>query len=693
MSGRAAPHHLWVRFDRHVDPAELPALLSGVDLPAPLLPPVDAHRRRGPFTATGALVRQLAPGASAELVERHQVELLSVAPELRSVVAVPRETLTSLAIPAERTRFYAAVRTQRLGHGVVEFVHARLRELGAGPRCLVVRVVDADRTDLEFLVALVRRTDPARLAVVVCDSGTDPGEPLEAVLADHAERLDIAAPAPAQSGMDDLAAAAAYVAGDCTVDLPEFVDAYARIPAEARAELHDRRADELAEAGEPSAALGALPFHREHGSDSRGAGVRALDEAINHCVDMGFYHATIDLGRRGRALVDPVGSFGLWWMFSTKVTTSLMMLRRTEEAEDIYDELVASSEAPRAHMQAAYARAMIHTRHRDRRDHIRAKGLVKQAIAFSRLMPDDSDDHVFSTVFHQNGLALVEMHLGELEEALRLVTEGAEWLDRTIGPDDHALHRSVLLHNRAQLLARLGRAEEALTHLDRVIAIDPNHPDYHLDRGNLLHTLGRDAEAMADYDRAARLGPPFPEAHYNRADLLLEHDEVDAALAALDYVLELDPDMVDALVNRAGIHLDRDDLAAAAADAHRGLSLDPDNAHLHLVLAQVHAAGDPTAALAAFDRALAADPELVAALVGRAALLHELGDPSAALRDLDRAVGLAPEDPTVRYNRAVLHEAASRWDAALRDLAVAAESAPDDEDVSSAVERCRAAAG
>lgn len=649
-----------------------------------------ARRLRGPFTAAGQLVLALAPGASGALLERHQVELLSVAPELRGELGAPRETLTSLAVPSERTRFYAGVRTERLGHGVVEFVHARLRERGCGPRSLVVRLSDADHTDLEFLAALVRRTDPALLSVVICDDGTDPGAPLSAVLREHAEETAVPAALPAPLGLDDIAAATRYVESDCTADRPELVAAYEGLPAATRAGLHDRRADALGALGERAPVLGAIPFHRERGEDPGGLGLATLEKALNRCLDMGFYHATIDLSQRGRALIDPAAAFTTWWVFTTKMTTSLMMLRRADEAEVFYEELIAATESPRGHMQASYARAMIHTRHRDRRDHVRAKGLIKQAIAFSRLLADDTDASVFTTVFHQNGLALVEMHLGHLEEALRLVTEGAEWLDRTIAPGAHALHRSVLVHNRSQLLAKLGRTEEALACLDQVIAADPHHPDYHLDRGNLCHALGRDEEALADYDTAIRIGPPFPEAQYNRAELLIEQDETDAALAVLGYVLELDPELVDARVNRAGLLLDRGDLEAARADAEHGLAIEPDNAHLHLVVAQILAeTGDRAAAGAAFDCALELDPDSIGALAGRAALAHEAGEFAAALADLDRAVRLAPGDPAVRFNRAMVHEAASRWADAVADLLVAEESAPEDEDITSALDRCR----
>ena len=116
-------------------------MLDRLRLPDRLVPTIDAHRHhRGPYTAAGTLVRALAPNvveSDTELVRRHDIELLSIAPELHSVVPNSRETLTSMALPKERTRFYAMLRTRRISNGVVEFVTRRLPP-GDGPWVLVV---------------------------------------------------------------------------------------------------------------------------------------------------------------------------------------------------------------------------------------------------------------------------------------------------------------------------------------------------------------------------------------------------------------------------------------------------------------------------------------------------------------------------------------------------------------------------
>ena len=653
----------------------------------PSLATVTAHRsHRGPFTAAGAVVRAVVPEALTrwpDLVERHVVELLSVAPELREVVPASRETLTSLAVPTERTRFYSRLRAGRLGHGVVEFLRDHLRRLDAGPLALVVLDAhEADPTDVEFLAALLRRVDPALLTVTVAAAG-----PVDDLLRVALEAHAVALPSPIAEREPVADGVAQYVASDCTDEL--HADAYDSAPVDVRERLHDERRAELVASGEFSWRLGAIPLHAERGSDAV-EGVRAVREALDYCVDMGFYHATIHFGQRGRALVDWAADVGSWWQFTTKMTVSLVALGRPAEAEALYAEAMASTDNPRVHMQAAYATGMIYTRHNlaEDRDHRRAKALLNQAIAFATLL-FDGKERAFRVVFNRNGLALVESHLGNLPEALRLVTEGLSLLDAELELHEHQLHRSVLMHNRAQVLMGLGRCEEALAGFDAVIAVDPNYPDYHLDRGNALHRLGRDDEALESYRTAIRLGPPFPEALYNCAELHLDAGDTEAAREALDHVLELDPTLVDAYVNRAGLHLEDGDADAALHDAEAGLRVDPDNPLLHCAAGQAHAErGEPALAAASLDRALALAPTLGTALAARAALAHEEGDGPTALHMLGAAIAADPADPALRYNRAFVHQDLGDWDQALADLRAAAELAPDDEEITEALTHC-----
>ncbi|MGW3208966.1 tetratricopeptide repeat protein [Streptomyces sp. NPDC001135] len=693
----APPAHLGLRGGTRRDRA---AALDGLALPPLLLPPVDAHRRlRGPYTAAGTVVRALVPdvlAADPELVRRHDIELLSVAPELAAIVPNSRETLTSMALPAERTRFYARLRTRRIANGLVEFVRDALPALGHdGPRRLVVENAEhAETTDEEFLAALVRRVDPGTLTVVLCGAHTpDPDGVLAPALDRHTTAVSVTPTesAPA-SGMGEPAWC--WVASDGLLDGPDGTaarTAYDALPAAERAALHDRRAAQLRRTEELSLTLGALPYHLERGSDPVGEAVPVLWAASDHCLVNGFYTAVVDYGRRGQSLVDGRENTAQWWKFGVQLGLALSMLGRTKEAEAVYDEARLLSTDPAVHMACAYSTAMLYTRHNDPadRDEKKAKSLLNGAIATAALL-HDRVEQAFQSAFYKNGRALVEVNLGDPEEALRLVTECIDDLDRRLTPDEHRLHRSVLKNNRARVYAGLGRLDEALADYAVVIGQDPNHAEHYLERGNLLRRLGRGDEALADYSRALSLSPPFPEIYYNRGDLRLSEGDAAGALADFSYVIEQDPEFVDAYVNRAGIHLEAGNLSAALEDARAGLRLDPANAHLHTAMGQALAEdGELAEAEAAYDRALDADTTLVSALSGRAGVRYEAGRLPDALDDLCRAVELDPKDAALRYNRAFLYQESGRRREALEDLELAVVLDPEDAEIAEALAALR----
>ncbi len=687
--------HRWIRAARQRDRRRL--LAAGVDVP--VLAELDAHRRlRGPYTAAGTLLRAIVPAAlerRPDLVSRHEIELLSVAHELRELVPVTRETLTSLAVPSERTRFYSRLRTLRHAHGIAEFLNAWLRELGDGTRCLLVENLhEADQTDREFFAVLLRRADPALLRLRLATATDTVEEPAgvlavplepalrrfaipveEPLLSDEVEPVAGPADAVGETGRVELARA--YVWGDCVDDDPAVRDAYAALEPELRATLHDERADELIRSGEWSLRLGAIPMHRERGGASRQAGVDALREALEYCVNMGFYHATIDYGWRGRALVDWTEQMDQWWAFTTKTTTSLLALTRPLEALELYDEARAHTDNSMVHMQAAYATSMIYTRHLEtgERDHRRARAWSNAAIAYARLLPD-LRERAAHLVFNRNGLALVAMHEGRLEEALQLVNAGLAELDRALDAGQHKLHRSVLRHNRSQLLAALGRHREALVELEAVISADPDYAEYQLDRGTLLRRTGRTEEALASYEEALRLSPPFQEVYYNRADTLLELGDTDAALAGFGYVLELDPDHLDARINRAGLRYALDDVEGAWADVRAGLERAPGNAHLLCVRGQLELVDDPDLARETLTTVLAGAPELAAAWAARGLAAYQTGDLPAALADLGRAIEL-DDNSANRFNRGMALVDAGRPEEALADLTLVVEADDD----------------
>ena len=666
-------HHLWIVGATAASrQAALPTIVTIV---------VDAHRRhRGPYTGAGDLVRTVVPAARErwpEIVDRHDVGILAVAPELRTLVPSMHETLTSLAPGEERTRFYPRARTARTAHDLTELL-MELAAVGEPVNDVFFdRVDEADATDIELIGILLRRLDPALVRVAVGTTTADVPEELAQALAHYGEQI-VAPPAPPASFPGNLAAL--FVESDCTSDEPVLRAAYEALPPSQRAVLHDARAADLAGRDELSLHLGAIPFHLEHGSD-RDTARSALLAALEHCVRMGFYEAVLDLGARCRAFVDWDRDPAEAWRVTAKVATALVVLERPGEAEALYDEACERTSLPSVHMQAAYGRAMLLTRfYTDAaKDHRRAKAWVNTAVALASQMPD-AERRAFNTTFNENGLALIEMHLGDLEAALRLVTDGLERLQRELGPDLQTLHRSVLRYNRAQLLARLRVSDEAIAEYTRCIEIDPHHSEYWFERAGLYRRVGRIEEALADYGAAIRESAPYPEPHYNRADLLVELGDTAGALADYSYAIELDPDLVAAYVNRASLLLSGGDGEGAARDIAAGLARHPSSVHLH-VLAGLLAmeTGEASVARDELDAALDIDPTLTEALTNRAVLLYEAGDIEAAVRDLDRSLELT-DDPAVRSNRAVAYEHLGRWAEAADDYDRAAAISNDDNE-------------
>ncbi|MFG2877842.1 tetratricopeptide repeat protein [Streptomyces sp. NPDC048337] len=698
MSG----HH-WISAPHRPERAKR---LAGLTLP-PLLASVDAHRRlRGPYTAAGTLLRLVAPAALArrpELAGRHYIELQESTPELAPLVPPITHHLEEQSTVGEVSRYPARLHSLRVAHGIVDFLLAALTDAAQGPRTLVVdNVQHADVTDQEFLAAALRRIPPELLTLVLCTGTAElldpPGFPsvsLPDALAAYTTRTAADGPAAPAGGEAGPEAARRYVDGDCSDDDPAVIAAYEALPEAERTALHDARAAELAERAEerePSLRLGALPYHLVRGSDPDGAGVEALRTAMLRCKYLGFYHLAAELGDEGRGLVDPAERPDLWWIFIRESCVCLAAAGRPDESAVLQEEARMATLSPTHHMKLAYEIGMLHARHypEERRDPRRARAWVNTAIAIADLLPDPKE-RAFYSVFNRNGLALVEVRDGRPDEALRLLDQGIERLDRELGLGERTWHRVGLRYNRAQVNSMAGRLEAALEDYGGIMDADDDFADHYFNRGNILRKLGRLEEAIADYERALSLEPPFPEAYYNRGDARLELGDTEGALADFTRTLELDPDNQEALLARAGLLADLGEPEAALADVAAGLVLAPDHAHLLCLRGRLLAeAGRAKEAAESLASALASDPGLAEAWAVKGELAYVEGDPETAVADFDRAIELA-DRAEFRFNRAVVHEAAGRFAEAAADFD-AVYAATGDPEASERRDTCRSAA-
>jgi tetratricopeptide (TPR) repeat protein len=634
------------------------------------------HRHlRGPYTGVDTVLRAVLPDAAArwpELVEFHRVELLHGMPELSELIGPAPVMLATSAPYAQRTRFYQLTMLRSVNHGIVTFLRAySAARIAAGddPLTLVFEdVQEADYTTAEMIALLVRRCTPATLRVLV---GHGPGEllpELARVLDRHTVSVDAPTLDRPEESRSTAELVAAYVRSDGTSDDPAELAAYQAAEPDAVARLHDERADELAALPGGGNPVGAIPYHREHGTDPAGAGAGALMSAMQFCVETGCSAAIVEYGRRGRAVVDPVAQRMDYCNFTLQVMYASVDMGELTESIELCMELRRRYTMPKVQMVTSYAIAMIYTRFMVPRDHELALAWQNNAIALAALLPDPEERRV-QIGFQDNGLALVEMHRGQLDHALELVESGIARLDRELTTDEWALHRTQLLFNRARLLVAMRRPDDAYADFTLLIELDPYFTDYLTERAKVSRRRGELAAALADYDRAVALAPPFPEIYYTRATARLEAGDVAGALADFDYVLDLEPDDVDTRVSRAELYVELGRSADAEQDVLAGLAESPDEPRLLCMLGSIALEADEfERALTHLDAALARDGDYPAALVNRAVARYRLDRLPAAVADLTRVLELVGNDPDVLLNRGLAYHAQERFDLAVRDF-------------------------
>ncbi|MGO9243786.1 MAG: tetratricopeptide repeat protein [Verrucomicrobiia bacterium] len=149
-------------------------------------------------------------------------------------------------------------------------------------------------------------------------------------------------------------------------------------------------------------------------------------------------------------------------------------------------------------------------------------------------------------------------------------------------PDDPAAHVTF-----AQLLADMGRRDEAITHYQQALRLDPSNATAHYNLANLLAEYGRNDEALAHYTAAARLAPNDPRIQINLGNLFLKQAHWDQAIAAYADALRVDPNAFEAHNNIAIALANRGDLAQATAHFREAARLSPQQPEIHSELAEI----------------------------------------------------------------------------------------------------------
>jgi tetratricopeptide (TPR) repeat protein len=566
-----------------------------------------------------------------ELIDTHSYNLAFLFPQLRRERPIRNESLTELSAPVERTRNFAMDRGHRVVHGLIDLMtqwHGLQRESR-----LVLACDSLDRLGvigIRFFTELLRRRGTAlRLTMAVAtDPGAQPREPMlrrfSPLIAWRAQ-LDLLPDPPTPVAQDEEERAAQELEGRAMSDpielqetLPLLVNAWTRAGRDDRALLWR------------AVSLGVYN-HQGFYEDARrfcSAVESGLDRILEKQWELPFWEVTR-------------------WNLVGNLFGCYIAVGETQKALHIVrDEALAKIDDPSDRPRVLYVMAMLHGRYLQPPDLTAAEDFLLEGLSVLASGAVPSPETYFLTTFLENGLAFIRYRQGRSEEAIELCRHGYQRLEEQLPGSAHALHKSVLLYNTAQVYNRLGLHEDAIRYYTDAIAMDPNYSEYYNERGSAHLQLGRFEEAVADYQRAIERSSPYSEVWINLGQVLNLMQRYAEAAEAFSTAIDIDPGHAMAFVGRAQSLEALGRTGEAAADYESALGLDSRQPLVWANLATLHFEG---------------------------------GEGERAVAELETAINLAPDVPDLHFNYAHALSSLGRTAAAAAALATYEELQPQAE--------------
>ncbi len=574
-----------------------------------------AHDEGGPWAGVKDLLQDIVAEVqihAADLIIKHDYELVSVLPALLRSISVRRPTLTDKAELLERVRLYPSDRAFRIVHGLIDFLSTWHHLCNGSP--LVIACDDYDYTGVlvqHFFVELMRRrAQYLNLTLLIATdlgSGEIVAEKFDTKFLGACVRLNLSSASitpVSEQEMTHLAQELEHQVGEDEIQIE------LNLPQLIRYWLLSNQPEK------------ALKYQLE---------------ACFICTRRGFYEDGLVYGEAALAQLERYCPEDIQKRFIlySKLYGCYATLKRPLQALQVIETAITKLDVPEYLFQSYYMIAMLYARHLPNRDLAKAEEYLQRGLEELARANLPKHTKLFYTAFNQNGLALIRHRQGRFQEAVELCRSYYEQLNTQLKPDEHLLHRSVLLYNIAQIYASIEPYEEAITYFTNAIAIDPNYSEYYNERGNVYVKMGYLEKALNDYLKAIELSPPYSEVWSNLGRCYRMIGQTLKAIDAYSTSLDLDPKQFSVWVARA---------------------------EAFEILEQ------PDAALINYNAALALDGNQPLVLGNRAILHYEAARYQESLADLEQAIALSPETPDLYQNRAVALTALGRLEEAARDL-------------------------
>ena len=282
--------------------------------------------------------------------------------------------------------------------------------------------------------------------------------------------------------------------------------------------------------------------------------------------------------------------------------------------------------------------------------------------------------------------------LAEAQWAMYLQTRDRQWAQRAVASTQTAVQlgpeRPSVLYTAALTYFQGGRYDDALTEVDRALALQPTYEDAIRLRARILMRRGRIDEGLADFNRVAAIRPSSVSLHTDMGLALYTASRYADALRSFEKAIALSPSSSVSLARAGAASQMLGDNTKALDYYERANAIQPRAETFSSMGTIYYSLGDYAKAAAAYEGAVLIRP--------LGAITHRnLGDAYARLgrkQDAQRAyreairlaegeVSVSPGDARVIARLAVYHAKAGDDAAARRSLAAAEKLAPADEQV------------
>jgi len=209
----------------------------------------------------------------------------------------------------------------------------------------------------------------------------------------------------------------------------------------------------------------------------------------------------------------------------------------------------------------------------------------------------------------------------------------------------------VAENNLGNVLLDKGQVDEAMTHYQKALELQPRYADACNNLGSALLEKNRVDEAITCYQKALELQPDYALAHNNLGNALLRKGQVDEAIAHYQKSLAIQPDYANAWNNLGTAFRQKGHLDEAITDYCKALKIHPNHAQAHNNLGDVLLQkGQVDEAIAHFQMAVKIKPDFAEAHHNLGIILLQKGQTAAATTHFQKVVELKPDDAEAHNN-------------------------------------------